>query len=102
MLFRGAAGDLSSGWANGNNRIDGPLPLYLLIPTILSKVLPRDIPAINSTENSEIDSSRQAKLGTGGSNHEVLKLVNGILLVKVQPGQSRSGQAGSESCHSAG
>jgi len=31
-----------------------------------------------------------------------MKPFNGILLVKVQPGQSRSGQPGSESCHSTG
>ena len=34
-----------------------------------------------------------------GIYEEVLKLSEGIQLVQVQSGQSRSGQAGSEHCH---
>jgi len=33
-----------------------------------------------------------------GERHEHVKPLNGIQLVQIQPGQSRSGQAGSESC----
>jgi len=33
---------------------------------------------------------------------ESVKPIKGVQLVQVQPGQSRSGQAGSESCHSSG
>ena len=38
----------------------------------------------------------------GGSDHESVKPISGVQLVQVQPGQSRSGQAGSECCHSPG
>jgi hypothetical protein len=41
-------------------------------------------------------------LGQEELGHEIVKPVKGIQLVKIQPGQSRSGQAGSESCHSSG
>ncbi len=34
--------------------------------------------------------------------HERVKPLNGIQLVQIQPGQRRSGQAGSESCTCAG
>lgn len=37
-----------------------------------------------------------------GGCDETVKLFIGIQLVQVQPGQSRSGQAGSECCHSSG
>jgi hypothetical protein len=37
-----------------------------------------------------------------GESDEHLKPLNGIQLVRIQPGQSRSGQAGSESCTCAG
>jgi len=41
-------------------------------------------------------------LGEGEPDHEQVKPFIRIQLVGVQPGQSRSGQAGSESCHSLG
>jgi len=37
-------------------------------------------------------------LGKGGFCHERMKPFNGTQLVGIQPGQSRSGQAGSECC----
>jgi hypothetical protein len=42
------------------------------------------------------------KLGKGGFEHERMKPFIGAQLVQVQPGQSRSEQAGSESCLSSG
>jgi hypothetical protein len=44
---------------------------------------------MHSTMHSEMNSSRQAKLGTGGSNHEVLKLVKWNL-VGESPTRSKS------------
>jgi len=45
---------------------------------------------------------RAGKAWKGGICDETVKLFIGIQLVQVQPGQSRSGQAGSECCHSSG
>jgi hypothetical protein len=42
------------------------------------------------------------KARKGGICDETVKLFVGVQLVQVQPGQSRSGQAGSECCHSSG
>jgi hypothetical protein len=38
------------------------------------------------------------KPGEGGVRHERMKPFDGTQLVGIQPGQSRSGQAGSECC----
>ena len=46
--------------------------------------------------------SRWDKRGRGGTRNELVKPFDGIQLVQVQSGQSRSGQAGSECCHSPG
>ena len=42
--------------------------------------------------------SARRKPGRGGFDHESMKPLIGIQLVEVQPGQSRSGQAGSACC----
>jgi hypothetical protein len=42
------------------------------------------------------------KPGEGGIRHERMKPFDGTQLVGIQPGQSRSGQAGSECCISGG
>ena len=42
--------------------------------------------------------SARRKPGRGGFDHELMKPLIGIQLVEVQPGQSRSGQAGSACC----
>ena len=45
---------------------------------------------------------RAGKARKRGNQDELAKPLVGVQLVQVQPGQSRSGQAGSECCHSPG
>jgi hypothetical protein len=51
-----------------------------------------------SPEFTQTGSYRARKAWERGNNHERVKPLNGIQLVQIQPGQRRSGQAGSESC----
>jgi len=56
----------------------------------------------SSDHKSESRAIALGKAWERGNRHERVKPLRGAQLVEIQPGQSRSGQAGSECCHSPG
>ena len=67
------------------------------------RIPPGDVAPAGSNRSSHGGNEvadRAGKARKRGNHDEVAKPLVGVQLVQVQPGQSRSGQAGSECCHS--
>ena len=105
-LARGASGRRIAAWVVRHCHRVATYVISTLLLTLFHRFPGKSAPVtglmLGISAGWESRLSRQEKSGKGGTEDERVKPFSEIQLVKVQPGQSRSGQARSESCLSPG